>query len=96
MVADREGYFKLVNDYRGGVLTPLVESVAVSAHIASRAALVSAQELSALPALWAQKSSARTGSGAAQILSVLLDNPVLSADDAVRLTGGQSRASTWA
>jgi Fic family protein len=95
MVADRDGYFTLVNDYRAGSLTPFVESVAVSAQIACRAALVSAQELQALPALWASKTAARAGSGAAQILAVLLEQPVLSADDAIRLTGG-SETSIYA
>lgn len=95
IVADRDGYFTLVNDYRDGILTPFVESVAVSAQIASQAALVSVAELSALPAFWISKTKARTGSGSAAILSVLLDHPVLSADDALRLTGG-SESSIYA
>lgn len=88
MVADRQGYFDLVNSYRLGELTPFVSSVARSAQIASTAARVSAGELEALPAMWATQTTARAGSSAQAVLRILLDRPVLSAVDAMRMTGG--------
>ena len=87
MVAKQQDYFDLVNGYRSAEVDPFVESVAKSAQIACTEAAVSATRLQELPAHWATLSRPRARSAAANVLRLLLDNPVLSADDAVRLTG---------
>ncbi|MGW9629237.1 Fic family protein [Agromyces sp. NPDC055520] len=86
MLAERERYFSLVNAYREGSVTPFVRELAVAAVIASREARASASRLDALSAEWSAISRPRAGSAAAKILGVLAEHPILSADDAVRLT----------
>jgi len=88
MVADRQNYFSLVNNYRRGDLDPFVRSVAISAQISSLAAADSADELGKLPELWLSRTSARAGSAARAIIAVLLQHPVLSAAAAHALVGG--------
>lgn len=87
MVAKQQDYFDLVNGYRSSEVDPFVESVAKSTQIACTEAAVSATRLQELPAHWATLSRPRARSAAANVLRLLLDNPVLSVDDAVRLTG---------
>ena len=95
MVAQREHYFDLVNNYRTGELEPFVEDLAISAQVASRAAQESAKVLEELPAEWAQISRPRRGSAAEIILSQLLDHPVLTIDDAERLAPRASTSSVY-
>jgi Fic family protein len=87
MVAGRQRYFDEINNYRDGEIHPFVRSIANAAQVSSREARVSAIELEKLPAQWATQSRSRKGSAAAAIIDVLLEHPVLSADDAVKLTG---------
>jgi Fic family protein len=93
MLAHRQRYFDLVNDYRTGALHPFVSDVARSAAIASDAATVSAAALAGLPGYWATLSKPRRGSTAAAVLDLLLDHPVINADDAAQLTGAKSTAA---
>jgi Fic family protein len=93
MLAHRERYFDLLNDYRTGALHPFVSDVARSAAVASDAATISAAALVALPAYWSTLSKPRRGSTAAAVLDKLLDHPVISADDAAQLTGAKSTAT---
>ncbi|GAA1213815.1 Fic family protein [Rhodoglobus aureus] len=81
MVANRDNYFDLVNNYRTGALEPFVLDVAHSSQVASREARASAAVLEALPAQWASISNPRSGSAAAAIIGMLLDHPVFSAED---------------
>lgn len=87
MVARQQQYFDLVNGYRNAHVDPFVQSVARSAQIASAEATESATRLQALPAYWATRSQPRAGSAAAALISHLVNHPVLSADEAIRLTG---------
>lgn len=86
MVANRERYFELVNGYRDGYLHDFVRYLARSATIASNEAAVSAAVLAKLPEKWATMSKPRAASAASAILEILLEHPVLSADDVVNLT----------
>lgn len=95
MVAQRQHYFDLVNNYRTGDLEPFVLNVARSATVASREARKSAEILRALPEEWAKISKPRAGSAAAAIVGVLLDHPVLGAEDAEALLPGISTASIY-
>ncbi|NYG20276.1 Fic family protein [Agromyces hippuratus] len=87
MLAERERYFSLVNAYRDGSVTPFVRELADAAVIASSEARASANRLDELPSEWTAMSRPRAGSAAAKILGVLAEHPILSADEAVRLTG---------
>ncbi len=93
MAARREQYFELVNRYRDGQIDPFVRSLAQSARIASHAGEASAIALAELPAEWVRMSRPRAGSTAAAILGLLLEHPVLSADDAAHLTGASSSSA---
>lgn len=93
MVARQAEYFDLVNGYRTGHVTPFVESVARSTQIASAAATVSAARLQELPGHWATLTRPRAGSAAARILDQLLNHPVLSAEDAIQLTGASESSA---
>jgi Fic family protein len=86
MVADREGYFALVNDYRAGRLAPFVESLAGSAVIAAEEARVTAGRFKDLPAEWRSMVLPRAGTAADVIIGSLLDHPVITADDAIGIT----------
>ncbi|WP_431279947.1 Fic family protein [Leifsonia poae] len=93
MAAQRQEYFDLVNSYRDGHIDPFVRSLAQSARIASRAGQLSALAFAELPALWETLTRPRKGSATAKIIDQLLDHPVLSAEDAVRLTGASSTSA---
>jgi len=92
MVADRAGYFALVNAYRDGVLGPFVESLARSAIVAAGESRESARRLRAMPADWSELVPARAGSASARLLDALLAHPVLAADEVEGITGGSSQA----
>lgn len=88
MVANRQEYFDLVNNYRRGDLTPFVQNVARSAHVASNAARTSAEVLERLPVLWQSKTNYRAGSAASVLLGSLLEQPILTAETAIAITQG--------
>ncbi|MCL2467331.1 MAG: Fic family protein [Micrococcales bacterium] len=93
LVTDRDRYFQLVNDYRDGVVDPLVEHIAASASRAAQEARVSAHWLADLPVHWDERVHPRRGSVAhALIHEHLLAHPVLDAYDIRRLTGASSAA----
>ena len=93
MVARQQEYFDLVNGYRAAQVTPFIDSVARSAQIASAAATVSAARLHELPGHWDTLTHPRAGSAAARILDQLLNHPLLSADDAIQLTGASETSA---
>lgn len=93
IVADRDRYFQLVNDYRRGDIEPLVVFLAAAASRSAVEASVSAERLIALPAQWQERVHARAGSAAATLLPLLPRHPVVDAGDVMRLTGAsQPRA----
>ncbi len=92
MVADRQGYFDLVNGYRAGRLGPFVRSLATSAIVAAEEARQSAERFSASRAESAERARPRAGS-AASLLDHLLEMPVLTIDDAIGITGGSASSA---
>ncbi|WP_213281163.1 Fic family protein [Cellulomonas hominis] len=90
IVADRDRYFALVNDYRTGTVEPFVAYLAEATARATREATVSAERLIALPAVWRDLVSPRSGSAAAVLLDLLPRHPVVDASDVVRLTGAST------
>ncbi len=90
IVADRDRYFALINDYRTGTVEPFVAYLAEATARATREATVSAERLIALPAAWRDLVSPRSGSAAAVLLDLLPRHPVVDASDVVRLTGAST------
>jgi Fic family protein len=93
MLADTGVYFDRVNAYRDGCAGQFVEYVADCAFRASHEAGESAARLAALPAAWRSEVRARAGSAASALLDALLDEPVLDADLASRITGTSDAAT---
>jgi len=93
MVANRDGYFALVNDYRDGRLAPFVENLARSAVIAAEESRTTADRFKDLPAEWRSMSRPRAGTAADVIIASLLDHPVLTAEEAVGITGSALSAT---
>ncbi|MDQ0425596.1 MULTISPECIES: Fic family protein [Cellulomonas] len=87
IVAERDTYFRLVNDYRTGEVEPFVAFLADATTRAAREAAVSAARLAALPAQWRETVRARSDSAAVALLDVLPRHPVVDASDVARLTG---------
>ena len=86
LVAHRDRYFDLLTDYRSGELDALVSSFADSTRVAAAESRVTAQRLSTIPGEWAELTGPlRSDSAAARLLSLLLDHPIISADDAIGL-----------
>ena len=86
LVAHRDRYFDVLNDYRAGDLGPLVTTFASLSRIAATESRVTADRLSDIPRQWRENVGAtRRDSATAKLLSLLLANPILSADDAVSL-----------
>ena len=92
MVADRPGYFALVNSYRDGILGPFVESLARSAIVAAEESRESARRLRTMPDDWSDLVPARAGSASSRLLDALLAHPVLTADEVETIAGGSSQA----
>jgi Fic family protein len=93
IVADRDRYFQLVNDYRSGAVEALVVFLAEAASRSAAQASVSAERLIALPAQWREQAHPRAGSAAAALLPLLPRHPIVDAADVMRLTGAsQPRA----
>lgn len=93
IVADRDRYFELVNEYRSGEVEPLVVFLAEATSRSTAQASVSAERLIALPGQWQEQVRARAGSAAAALLPLLPRHPIIDAGDVMRLTGAsQPRA----
>jgi Fic family protein len=90
IVADRERYFALVNDYRSGAVEPFVAYLADATARATREATVSAERLLALPSAWREMVHPRSDSAAAELLDLLPRHPVVDATDVARLTGAST------
>jgi Fic family protein len=85
MVAERDNYFSLMNDYRAGDIDSFVFNLAVCTEVAATGAAEAAERLGEIPEYWATISNPRAGSAAAQILALLTTHPVLSAEDVTNL-----------
>jgi Fic family protein len=83
LVARRDRYFEVLDSYRAGNLRPLIATFARSARVAAAESRITADRLGDIPLDWRKAvGSMRRGSAAAQILSLLPSNPILSAEDA--------------
>jgi Fic family protein len=88
LVAHRDRYFDVLTGYRAGELDGLITSFAAATRLAAAESRVSAERLARIPQEWATAAgSPRRRSAAARLLAMLLDHPILSAEDAVDLLG---------
>lgn len=94
LVAHRDRYFDLLTTYRDGSLDPLITSFARSTRLAAAESRVTAQRLEMIPEEWkALTGPLRSDSAAARLMPILLDHPIMSADDAIgHLGSAPSRA----
>ncbi len=76
LVAHRDRYFDLLDDYRGRKLDHLFTSFAVSTRIAAAESRVTSGRLAAIPQEWADLTAPlRSDSAAARLLAILRDHP---------------------
>jgi Fic family protein len=88
LVAHRDRYFDLLNDYRDGDVRPMIASFAASSRIAASESRVTAARLAHIPAEWREMTgTVRRGSAAAKLLEILPTRPILAADDAAAALG---------
>ncbi|GIG23959.1 Fic family protein [Cellulomonas denverensis] len=87
IVADREHYFGLVNDYRSGEIEPFALYLAHATIRAAEEAAVSAERLVTLPERWREQVRPRGGSAVAALLPMLTSTPIVDAHDVARMTG---------
>jgi Fic family protein len=89
LVADRDRYFGVLTSYRDGRIRPLVSLFAESCRVAAMESTVSARHLDEVRNGWVEQlGSVRSGSATAKLVDALPANPVISAEDAVNITGG--------
>jgi Fic family protein len=88
LLADVEGYFAGLDDYRAGRLEAWLSRFAAATSQAASAGLRLATDLAALRAQWREAVGARRGSAAAGLLESLLRQPVVDIDTLRTLTDG--------
>lgn len=83
LVARREQYFALLEDYRRGEVRALLTAFAAAARIAAAESRVTGGRLAAVPDEWRdQVGAVRAGSAVAKLLAALPERPILSSEDA--------------
>lgn len=89
IVARRDAYFAALDAYRAGDAATLIRSFAAGSTIAAEESRVTAQRLALMPDQWREAAGRpRAGSAAARILDTLIDQPILSAEEAEHRVGG--------
>ncbi len=89
LVAHRDRYFDLLDDYRLGHVRPLVLAFSSATRIAATEARVTADRVAELPEQWrGMISSARAGSATDRLLTRLPDLAAFTAEDAHDEIGG--------
>jgi Fic family protein len=96
LLADVEGYFAGLNDYRAGRLEPWLSRFAAATSQAASAGLRLATDLAALREQWRSAVAARRGSAAAGLVESLLRQPVVDIDTLRSLTSGVADKNIYA
>jgi Fic family protein len=96
LLADVDGYFAGLEDYRGGRLDAWVTRFAAASSQAASAGLRLATDLAALREHWQQAVRARRGSAVATLLEALLRQPVVDIDSLRALAGGVADKNIYA
>ncbi|MFC8683396.1 Fic family protein [Microbacterium ureisolvens] len=87
ILAVRDDYFAALGDYRDGDPAPVIQIMvraALAAAIESRASIEALREL---PPEWRSLVDASPGSATDRLLTALLDDPVMSGEDAIAALG---------
>jgi Fic family protein len=92
LVANQSTYFKTLVDYRAGQVDELILNLSLAAQISSREALVSALIIETMPSAWLSMAKPRSGSAAERIINLLVEHPVLSAEQAENLLGSSMQS----
>jgi Fic family protein len=87
LAADQGHYFGLLGAYRAGDSESIVQDVALCIQAAAREAARTADVFRGLPEKWLDSLHARRGSAPRMLVDSLLENPVVTAADAERITG---------
>jgi len=83
LVAHRDRYFDLLNEYRDGNVRPLIATFAQCSRTAASESRTTAARLGGIPDEWrSMVGTTRTGSAASRLLAVLPSRPILSSEDA--------------
>jgi Fic family protein len=91
LVAHRDRYFDLLNDYRTGDATPIVSAFAIAAAIAAAESRTTAAQLSEAPTRMRDMvRGVRAGSATAKLLDGLPTDPIFTADEAVDRIGASA------
>lgn len=89
LVARRDEYFAVLDDYRAGNPEPIISSFATASAIAAHESLTTARRVAEFPEQWRDAAGhPRNGSAPAKLLAKLTEHPVFSADEAETLIGG--------
>lgn len=89
LVAQKEAYFAVLNDYRAGKPEPIIQAFADATRVAAVESRISAQRITAMPDMWlSELGGVRKKSAAERLLALLTEQPVFSAEDVEGLVGG--------
>lgn len=89
LVAHRDRYFDLLDDYRTGHIQPFVVAVSTATRIAAAEARVTADRVRELPGSWRESlGQVRTGSATDRLVNRLPDLAAFTAEDAHDDIGG--------
>ncbi|WP_136707099.1 Fic family protein [Agromyces sp. H66] len=87
LLAEREHYFHLINEYRDGTLEPFVRNLAAGMQAAAAESRISAGRLIEMPKTWADTVTFRAGSAGAKLIDAILDHSVFTGDEITRVIG---------
>ncbi len=89
LVARREHYFGVLNDYRAGDAAPIIKAFSSASLIAAQESSVTAGRLETMPQEWALAAgNPRAGSATRRLIDHLLDEPIFSASEVATRLGG--------
>lgn len=78
LLQDTAGYFDALTKYRSGRIDPIVEVIAAAAVEAVRNSRELVDDLASVRRTWAERATARQGSGGRRLLTVLESSPVVT------------------
>ncbi|MFS0892940.1 Fic family protein [Microbacterium sp. 179-I 3D3 NHS] len=87
LLAEREGYFAALGDYRRGDPVPMIDLFARSASAAAIGSRESIARITALPQEWAGELRPRRGSALAALIPAFYDHPVMSSREIEAYSG---------
>lgn len=86
LVAHRDRYFDLLGEYRDGDPRSMIASFAVSSRIAAAESRITASRLNEIPREWRDiVGTVRTGSITDKLLTLLLSNPIITAEEVLSI-----------